>query len=146
MRGYLNRDTETAEALRDGWLYTGDLGYLDEDGYLYLVDRKRDMIITGGLNVYSTEVEHVIARIDGVREVAVTGIPHPDWGEAVVAFVVTAGPDVTPEMIQAAARDALTTYKRPKKVAIVPSLPVTAVGKIDKKALRQSWQGWGVPD
>lgn len=142
MAGYLGRDAETAEALRDGWLHTGDLGYLDQDGYLYLVDRKKDMIITGGLNVYSTEVEQVLARVPGVREVAVTGIPHPDWGEAVVAFVVPEGPDVTAAAVKTAARDALTTYKRPKQVVVVPSLPVTAVGKIDKKELRQTWPGW----
>ena len=142
MTGYLGRDAETAEALRDGWLHTGDLGYLDEDGYLYLVDRKKDMIITGGLNVYSTEVEQVLARVPGVREVAVTGIPHPDWGEAVVAFIVPDGPDVTAAAVTSAAREALTTYKRPKQVIVVSSLPVTAVGKIDKKELRQTWQGW----
>lgn len=142
MRGYLGREVETAEALRDGWLHTGDLGYLDDEGYLYLVDRKKDMIITGGLNVYSTEVEQVIARIPGVREVAVTGVPHPDWGEAVVAFVVPDGAETTSDAIQAACRVSLTTYKRPKAVVLVPRLPVTAVGKIDKKELRKEWPGW----
>ncbi|WP_448332033.1 class I adenylate-forming enzyme family protein [Streptomyces sp. DSM 41534] len=142
MEGYLNRETETAETLRDGWLYTGDLGYLDNDGYLYLVDRKKDMIITGGLNVYCAEVEQVLARVPGVREVAVTGIPHPDWGEAVVAFVVPDRPDIGAEEIRSATRGVLTSYKRPKEVFIVPSLPTTAVGKIDKKKLRQGWGGW----
>ncbi|MFF5113213.1 class I adenylate-forming enzyme family protein [Streptosporangium sp. NPDC000509] len=142
MEGYLNRAAETAEALRSGWLHTGDLGYLDDDGYLYLVDRKKDMIITGGLNVYSAEVEQVLARVPGVREVAVTGIPHPDWGEAVVGFVVPDHPDVSADEIRSAAHVALTSYKRPKEVVIVPSLPVTAVGKIDKKKLRQEWAGW----
>jgi fatty-acyl-CoA synthase/long-chain acyl-CoA synthetase len=142
MIGYLGREPETAAALRDGWLHTGDLGYLDEDGYLYLVDRKNDMIITGGFNVYSTEVEQALARVPGVQEAAVTGIPHPDWGEAVVAFVVPERPDVTAESIQAAAREVLTAYKRPKRIVLVPSLPVTAVGKIDKKELRQGWPGW----
>lgn len=142
MVGYLGRDAETAEALRDGWLHTGDLGYLDDEEYLYLVDRKKDMIITGGLNVYSTEVEQVIARIPGVREVAVTGVMHPDWGEAVVAFVVPNSADVTAEGIQAACRPKLTAYKRPKAIVLVPRLPVTAVGKIDKKELRKEWPGW----
>ncbi|HEY8478929.1 MAG TPA: AMP-binding protein [Spirillospora sp.] len=142
MIGYRGLEAETAEALRDGWLHTGDLGYLDEDGYLYLVDRKKDMIITGGLNVYSTEVERALVRLPGVREAAVTGVPHPDWGEAVVAFVVPDRPDVTAEQIQESARDVLTSYKRPKRVVLVPSLPVTAVGKIDKKELRRSWTGW----
>lgn len=140
MIGYLNREAETAEALRDGWLYTGDLGYLDDDGYLFLVDRKKDMIITGGLNVYSTEVEQALATIDGIAEISVTGVPHPDWGEAVVAFVVPSRPDLTPDEVRTAARDLLTTYKRPKEVVLVESLPVTAVGKIDKKELRLQWQ------
>jgi fatty-acyl-CoA synthase len=140
MVGYLNRESETAEAVRDGWLYTGDLGYLDDDGYLFLVDRKKDMIITGGLNVYSTEVEQALATIDGVAEVAVTGVPHPDWGEAVVAFVVPSRPDLTGDDVRAAARELLTTYKRPKDVRMVSALPVTAVGKIDKKELRVQWQ------
>ncbi|WGY02437.1 AMP-binding protein [Nocardioides sp. QY071] len=136
MQGYLDRPVETAEALRDGWLHTGDLGFLTADGYLHLVDRKKDMIITGGLNVYSSEVEQVLARLAGVKSVAVAGIPHPDWGEAVVAFVVPADADVTRESILAAARAELTTYKRPKDVVLVDTLPTTAVGKVDKKALR----------
>jgi fatty-acyl-CoA synthase len=140
MSGYHDRPVETAEALRDGWLYTGDLGYLTADGYLHLVDRKKDMIITGGLNVYSSEVEQVIARLAGVKSVAVAGVPHPDWGEAVVAFVVPAGADVTPESILAAARSELSTYKRPKQVVLVETLPTTAVGKVDKKALRAHMQ------
>lgn len=142
MTGYLGREPETVEALRDGWLYTGDLGYIDEDGYLYLVDRKKDMIITGGLNVYSTEVEQALSRVAGVKDVAVTGIPHPDWGEAVVAFVVPDAPDVEAADIRSAVRDTLTPYKRPKEVVVLDSLPTTAVGKIDKKRLRQDWPGW----
>ncbi|TNM38349.1 long-chain fatty acid--CoA ligase [Nocardioides albidus] len=136
MVGYLDRPVETAEALRDGWLHTGDLGFLSVDGYLHLVDRKKDMIITGGLNVYSSEVEQVLARLDGVKSVAVAGVPHPDWGEAVVAFVIPADDGVTAESILAAARDELSTYKRPKQVVLVDTLPTTAVGKVDKKALR----------
>lgn len=136
MEGYLGRPTETAEALRDGWLYTGDLGFLTEDGYLHLVDRKKDMIITGGLNVYSGEVEKALAGLDGVKEVAVAGVPHPDWGEAVIAFVIPSDGSVTSESILAAARDELSSYKRPKDVLLVDVLPTTAVGKIDKLALR----------
>lgn len=140
MVGYLNRDAETAEALRDGWLHTSDIGYLDEAGYLFLLDRKKDMIITGGLNVYSTEVEQAMARLDGVAQVAVTGVPDPDWGEAVIAFVVPDGPDVTADGVRAGARELLTTYKRPKEVHLVEQLPVTAVGKTDKLALRRQWE------
>ena len=141
--GYLNRPKETGEALRDGWLHTGDLGYVDEDGFLYLVDRKKDMIITGGLNVYTAEVERGLSQIPGVREVCVVGVPHPDWGEAVVAYVVAEPEaDLTPEKVMAGARDRLTSYKRPKAVVMTDRLPTTAVGKIDKKALRDRWPGW----
>lgn len=136
MDSYWNRPEATAETLRDGWLYTGDLGYLDSNGYLYLVDRKKDMIITGGLNVYASEVEHALSTLDEVREVAVVGAPHPDWGEAVTAYVVPAGDTVTPEGIIQASRDVLTSYKRPKYVHFTDSLPTTAVGKINKKQLR----------
>lgn len=136
MEGYLGRPSETATALRDGWLHTGDLGFLTEDGYLHLVDRKKDMIITGGLNVYSGEVEQALSRVDGVSEVAVTGVPHPDWGEAIVAFVVPSDDRVTAESVLAAARAELSSYKRPKSVVLVDALPTTAVGKVDKKALR----------
>lgn len=142
MEGYLGKAAETAESLRDGWLHTGDVGFLDEEGYLYLVDRKKDMIITGGLNVYSSEVEQALAALPGVRESAVTGIPHPDWGEAVVAFVVPGNEGVTPEDIHSAVRGELTSYKRPKRVVLVDSLPVTAVGKVNKVELREGWTGW----
>jgi fatty-acyl-CoA synthase/long-chain acyl-CoA synthetase len=116
---------------------------MDDEGYVYLLDRKKDMIITGGMNVYCSEVENVLATYDGVRQVAVAGIAHPDWGEAVVAFVVPIGPGAIDEAaIVARARDDLSAYKRPKAVRIVESLPVTAYGKFDKKALRATWPGW----
>ncbi len=142
MLEYLGNPDATQATLRAGWLYTGDLGYFDGDGYLYLVDRKKDMIITGGLNVYSIEVEQKIAAIPGVKDVAVVGIPHPDWGEAIVAFVVVDDATTTVEQIHAASRDALSAYKRPKAVVPVAELPTTAVGKIDKKRLRSDWTGW----
>ncbi len=128
---------KTAETVRDGWLQTGDLGRLDEDGYLYLVDRKNDMIISGGMNVYSSEVENVIAQVEGVAQVAVVGIPHPDWGEAVVAFVVESGEgSVDPELVITYCREQLSRYKIPKSVQIVTELPLTTVGKLDKKTIR----------
>ena len=136
MDRYWNRPDATAETLRDGWLYTGDLGYLDTNGYLYLVDRKKDMIITGGLNVYASEVEQALATLDEVREVAVVGSPHPDWGEAVTAYVVPSGDTVTAEDVMRASREILTSYKKPKYVHLTDSLPTTAVGKINKKQLR----------
>lgn len=137
MEKYLGMPEATGSTVRDGWLYTGDLGYLDDDGYLYLVDRKKDMIITGGFNVYASEVEQALAGLAGVREVAIIGVPHPDWGEAIVAYVIPSTADTTPEQILHDARSVLTGYKRPKEVVLTQKLPVTAVGKIDKKELRK---------
>jgi fatty-acyl-CoA synthase/long-chain acyl-CoA synthetase len=116
---------------------------MDADGYVYLLDRKNDMIITGGMNVYSTEVENAAATCPGIGQVAVVGIPHPDWGEAVVAFIV---PDDTGAFDEAKllahCRTELARYKQPKAVRVVETLPTTAYGKLDKKVLRASWPGW----
>lgn len=144
MAGYHGLPEKTAETLRGGWLHTGDIGRVDADGYLHLLDRANDMIITGGLNVYSTEVENVLAGCPGVGQVAVVGIAHPDWGEAVVAFVVPAGPaDGFDETVAVAhCRAELGGYKRPKAYRVLDALPVTAFGKVDKKALRAGWSGW----
>ncbi len=139
MSGYHNLDDATAKALRDGWLYTGDIGRIDADGYLYLLDRKNDMIISGGMNVYTTEVEGVIAAVDGVSQVAVTGVAHPDWGEAVVAFIVADDPTTTADLldrVMQSCRTDLAKYKVPKEVVFADTLPTTAFGKVDKKALR----------
>ncbi|UAK39129.1 AMP-binding protein [Gordonia bronchialis] len=135
MTGYHGLPEKTAQTVRDGWLYTGDLGRVDPDGYLYLVDRKNDLIITGGMNVYSTEVENAIAELEGVAQVAVIGAPHPDWGEAVIACVVSAGA-LNPDEVIAHCRKRLSRYKIPKQVRLVEELPLTALGKLDKKALR----------
>ncbi len=139
MVGYHNRPDATADALRDGWLFTGDIGRLDGDGFLYLLDRKNDMVISGGMNVYTSEVEAAIVDVDGVQQVAVVGVPHPDWGEAVVAFVVSAGDDgdrAIVDRVMARCREDLAKYKVPKQVTVVDELPTTVFGKIDKKALR----------
>jgi fatty-acyl-CoA synthase len=137
MVGYHGRPDATEQALQDGWLRTGDIGYLDEEQYLYLVDRKNDMIITGGLNVYCTEVETVIAQLDGVREVAVIGVPHPDWGEAVVACVVPEQPGtLDPQAVTDHCRAVMASYKRPKHVVELAAIPLTPYGKADKKKLR----------
>ncbi len=143
MTGYRGRPETTSQTLRDGWLHTGDLGRVDHAGYLYLLDRKHDMIITGGLNVYSTEVENAVQACPGVCQVAVVGIPHPDWGEAVVAFVVpdAAGTFDTANLLANCGAE-LSHCKLPKAVRVVDTLPVTAYGKVDKKALRASWPGW----
>lgn len=145
---YLDNPGATSEKFLGEFIRTGDIGEMNEDGYLYLRDRKNDMIISGGMNVYSREVEDVLAGHPAVRAVAVIGIPHPDWGEAVHAVLVTA-PDaaVEPEQIIAWSRERLAAYARPKSVDIVEALPETAFGKVDKKALRQPFwaaQGRGI--
>ena len=137
MQGYHNMSQQTAETLHNGWLYTGDIGRIDENGYLFLLDRVNDMIITGGMNVYSAEVESAVQTVKGVEHVAVVGVPDDDWGERVVAFVVPANglaPDV--EAIRATCRKHLAAYKCPKEIRFVNELPVTAYGKVDKKSLR----------
>jgi fatty-acyl-CoA synthase len=140
MKGYHNMPEKSADVLRNGWLHTGDIGRIDEDGYLYLLDRKNDMIISGGMNVYSSEVENVIQACVGVGSVAVVGIPDADWGERVVAFVVPAvSQSPVIEDIVAACRVELAAYKRPKQLHMVEELPLTAYGKVDKKLLRQRY-------
>ena len=145
MRGYLNRPEATAEAVRGegevggGWLHTGDVGVLDADGYLTIVDRIKDMIIRGGENVYPQEIESVLARHEAVLEAAVIGAPHEVYGEVPVAYVVTY-PDaaVTADELLALSRGNLTKIKIPVAINIVRALPKNPVGKIDKPALRAS--------
>jgi acyl-CoA synthetase (AMP-forming)/AMP-acid ligase II len=145
MAGYWNDPDATAAVLRDGWYHTGDMARRDGDGYLYLVDRRVDVIVSGGLNVYSLEVEQVINRIPGVVESAVIGVPHELWGEAVSAFVVCA-PDaaVDEAAVIGQCRGELAHFKAPQTVQFVAELPRTAVGKADKRALRAPyWAGAG---
>lgn len=141
MRGYWNDDAATRKVLRDGWLATGDLGYLDGEGFLYLVDRKNDMVVTGGENVFPTEVERMLYRDPDVLEAAVFGIPDPVWVEKVVAAVVLKpGACVTgPQLIQRL-RSGLTAYKCPKEIHITDSLPKSAVGKVLRKELRKQYR------
>jgi fatty-acyl-CoA synthase/long-chain acyl-CoA synthetase len=140
MREYYRRPEATAETLVDGWVRTGDIGRIDEDGYLYLLDRKDDMIVTGGMNVYSTEVEEAIATHDGVKEVAVIGVPDEDWGEAVTAVVVPyEDADVAGAALKDLAGDRLAGYKKPKRVEFRDSLPRTPYDKVDKVALREPY-------
>lgn len=148
MCGYLGLPEQTAAALAGGWLHTGDLGRIDADGYVFLVDRMKDMIISGGMNVYCTEVENAIADVGGVGQVAVVGVAHADWGEAVVAFVVapeqstTTDVDGLADAVRARCKQILSAYKQPKAVEVVPHLPLTVYGKVDKAALRARWRGW----
>jgi len=135
--GYWNLPEETRKAIRAGWLYTGDLAVIDAEGYVNIVDRKKDMIITGGENVYSTEVENVLYQHADILEAAVVGVPDPKWGEAVKAFVVLKeGRNATSEEIVAFCKERLAGYKSPKSVEFLASLPKTGSGKIYKKGLR----------
>lgn len=137
MSGYHNLPEVNAEALAHGWLHTGDLGYLDEDGYLFVTDRKKDLIIRGGFNVYPRDVEDLLLEHPGVAEVAVVARPDPGMGEEVVAFVVKApGQDPTAEELLAFARDRLAKYKRPKEIRFTSDLPKSPIGKVLKKDLR----------
>jgi acyl-CoA synthetase (AMP-forming)/AMP-acid ligase II len=135
MNGYWNNNTATSNALRDGWFYTGDLGLVDSDRFVFVVDRKKDMIISGGENIYSWEVEEALRSHAAVSEAAVIGVPDPEWGEAVKAFVVTRGA-VSAEDLIAHCRASIASYKKPKSVEFVEALPRLFNGKIDKKALR----------
>ncbi|MFW0795111.1 acyl-CoA synthetase [Gordonia sp. CPCC 205515] len=135
--GYYNDEEKTAAAFRNGWFHSGDLGIIDADGYLSVVDRKKDMIKTGGENVASREVEEAIYRLDGVAEVAVFGVPHPKWIEAVTAVVVPKeGVTLTAEQVDAHLDDILAGYKRPKYIVFADALPKNPSGKILKRDLR----------
>lgn len=142
---YVGNPEATAEKFWDGWVRTGDMGVMDADGYVYLKDRRNDMIISGGFNVYSREVEDVLAGHPQVAQAAVIGVPHPDWGEAVHAVIVArTAPEapLTDAALIEFSRDKLANYARPKTVEFVAELPQTPFGKIDKKALRAPhWEG-----
>jgi long-chain acyl-CoA synthetase len=138
MKGYHNRPEATAETLRNGWLHTGDIGYLDEDGFLFIVDRKKDMIIKGGENIYPAELEDVLYRHPGVAEAAIVGIPDPVHGEAVVAFVVPKkGQELTEAEILKFMAGEVTKYKLPTYVHFRDALPKVGVGKILRRELRE---------
>ncbi|MDB5425548.1 MAG: putative fatty-acid--CoA ligase, partial [Phenylobacterium sp.] len=138
MLGYWNNSAATAETLRGGWVHTGDIGVMDEDGFVYLVDRKKDVIISGGENIYSREVENALYEHPAVAEAAVIGVPDARWGEAVRAVVaLRPGAEVgEPELI-AHCQSLIASYKKPQKVIFVEVLPKLASGKIDKKVIRQ---------
>ena len=135
--GYWNDPTQTAERLRHGWLYTGDLFHRDAEGYHYFQGRADDMIVSGGENVYPSEVEDVLHRCPGVREAAVAGLPHPDWGSAVTAFVVRGDPTLTARAVDDFCRAShlLATFKRPRRIVFVDALPTNPSGKVLKREL-----------
>ncbi len=137
MHGYWRSPEATAEALQDGWLHTGDVGYRDEQGYLYIVDRKKDLIIRGGFNVYPRDVEDALVTHPAVQMAGVVGKPDRVHGEEVVAFVALhGGAELTPEELIAWSREHIGGYKYPRELHLVEAVPLTAVGKVDRKALR----------
>ena len=136
MQGYYNRPEATAECLTDGWFATGDIATYDDEGFFYIVDRKKDMILVSGFNVFPNEIEEIVAMHDGVLEVAAVGVPHEASGEQVKVFVVKKDPSLTEKDIIAHCRDNLTNYKVPKLVEFRDELPKTNVGKILRRALK----------
>ncbi|MEO1492171.1 MAG: malonyl-CoA synthase [Pseudomonadota bacterium] len=138
-KGYWQMPEKTAEEFRsDGFFITGDLGTIDEQGYVSIVGRSKDLIITGGYNVYPKEIESVIDDLPGVAESAVIGVPHPDFGEGVVAVVVKADPALTEETITAGIADHLARFKQPKAILFIDALPRNTMGKVQKKTLRET--------
>jgi acyl-CoA synthetase (AMP-forming)/AMP-acid ligase II len=137
MLGYWGKPEETAIALRGGWMHTGDAGRMDAHGYLYIVDRIKDMIVTGGENVYSAEVENAVATHPAVAKCAVIGVPDEQWGERVHAVVVcTPGAQASEQEIRAHTKTLIAGYKAPRTVEFVETLPVTPIGKVLKRELR----------
>jgi acyl-CoA synthetase (AMP-forming)/AMP-acid ligase II len=143
MQGYWKKPTETAEAVKDGWMHTGDGGYLDDAGYLFIVDRIKDMIISGGENIYSAEVENALAQHPAGAACAVIGVPDDEWGERVHAVVVlAAGQSVTIEELRDHAKALIAGYKCPRSMETIDALPVSAAGKVLKRELRAGhWDG-----
>jgi acyl-CoA synthetase (AMP-forming)/AMP-acid ligase II len=143
MSGYWNNDPATLEAMRGGYLHTGDVGERDDEGFIFVVDRLKDMIVSGGENIYSREVEEALMSHHGVLEAAVIGAPDERWGEAVVAFVVRRpGHDIDANALIAHCRDRIAAYKRPRDVRFIDALPKLPNGKIEKFKLRAPlWAG-----
>jgi long-chain acyl-CoA synthetase len=141
MEGYWHDPELTAETLRHGLLHTGDMGYVDADGYLYIVDRKKDLIIRGGFNVFPRDVEDALIEHPAIAAAGVVGRPDEARGEEVVAFVVLqAGAEAGEQELVDYAKERLGGYKYPREITIVPELPMTPVGKVDRKALRAQVQ------
>jgi long-chain acyl-CoA synthetase len=136
MKGYWRDEAATAAVVRDGWLHTGDVGHLDDDGYLYVVDRLKDLVIRGGFNVYPRDVEDVLLEHPAVASAAVVGRPDETYGEQVVAFVALRA-EATPDELLAFAAERLAAHKRPRELHVVDSVPLTSVGKTDRRALRR---------
>ena len=138
MKGYYGKPAQTAKAIKNDWFYSGDLARFDEEGYLYLVDRKKDIIVSGGENVSAREVEEALFAHSAISKAAVFGSPHPKWGEQVTAAVVLAkGHDITPEQLKGYLRAGLAGYKIPRKIHFLESIPDSGPGKTNKKRLKE---------
>jgi len=138
MAGYLNNPEATAQTLRSGWLHTGDVGFLDEEGFLTLRDRSKDVVISGGSNIYPREVEEVLLRHPGVAEASVVGAPDADWGEIVLAFIVLRpGANTAAAELDALCLEQIARFKRPKRYVFLDALPKNATGKVLKTELRR---------
>ncbi|MGA1391445.1 MAG: AMP-binding enzyme [Candidatus Nanopelagicales bacterium] len=137
MLGYWNNEKETANTIRNGWLYTGDVAQMDEDGYFKIVDRKKDVILVSGFNVYPNEIEETIAKLSNVKEVGVIGLPDENTGERVCAYIVASTGTLTQEEVIAHCEKSLARYKLPKSVVIVTELPKSPIGKILRRELRR---------
>ncbi|HUW65550.1 MAG TPA: AMP-binding protein, partial [Spirochaetia bacterium] len=143
MKGYWNQPEKTASSLRNGWLHTGDMATVDDDGYIYIVDRKADLIISGGENIYPREIEEVLYTHPAVLEAAVIGVPDDKWGEAVKAYIsINQGASATETEIIEFCKQNLASYKKPQSVEFLSELPKNASGKIVKTVLRDKhWSG-----
>ena len=136
-QGYLNMPEETAKTVINGWLHTGDIAYMDEDGYFFIVDRIKDMILSGGYNVYPRDIDEVLFEHPKVREACAIGVPHPTRGEQIKAFVVPVeGQTVTEQELMDYCRQKLAVYKLPTEIEFIGELPKTNVGKVLRKNLR----------
>jgi len=139
--GYWRNEEATAQAFRDGWFHTGDLAVLDEEGFVNIVDRKKDVILSGGETIYSTEVENALAEHGAVQQVAVVGVPHPRWGEAVLAVVVAAeGVELSDQALREHAKSHLGAHQVPKAFELRGDLPRTGSGKVAKRLLREEYE------
>src|SRR6185312_5687765 len=143
MKGYFKDPAETARASAYGWHHTGDIGFKDREGWVYLIDRKRDMLISGGFNIFPSEIEKAVVAHPAVQDCAVVGAPHPQWGEAVTAVVeLKAGASVATQELEAFCRARLASYKVPKSFELWPELPRSAAGKVLRRKVRERfWQG-----
>ena len=137
MKGYFGQPDATSEAIRDGWLYSGDIAVMNEDGFIEIVDRKKDMILVSGFNVSPNEIEEVITTLPGVVEVGVIGIPDEKSSEVPMAFIVKNNDAVTEDAVLAHCRDGLTNYKVPKRIKFVDDIPKSPVGKVLRRELRE---------